>query len=1016
MKGKYRQWPLAAAFLAAMLLWPQHDCEAVAVSPRVVQAARGMPNEAGVLRRVAQYDAAKSLGVDHIYRQFALDYSRYPRGGIAHRNLLVVLCDFDADAYGPGLHHDAASTPAYYDSLLFSDDPDDGLTSLREYYRDNSHGRLLISGSVTPDWLTMPHSYAYYTNGLSGLDFNSYPRCAQKLAEDAMTAAYAAFGNDLHSFDNDGPDGIPGSADDDGYIDAVCVIHAGQGAEILTGTASDNALWSHETGITLYSECPAESSSPGCLPGMLLGGVRGFLYIMTPEYNDHPADESCGTYFHEFGHTLGLAELYDPNAAGLGFYSLMGVGNYLPLSTCNPVTDPNCPALGSHPGNLDAWSRQFIGFDAPVVPTQPGDVTLAPITRGGSVLKLWKNGQPGTEYFLVENRLQEGSDQYLPGQGVLVYHVDDTRTDDLGGPSAYRVRVVAADGRDDLESSTGDYGDAADFFPGTGVVRSLTEATIPSSRDYAGFDTGIRMTNIHGVTDGQADGTFHLALSTTPALQLIAFHVADGQNNLPDANEQDTLFVSVQNVGLASGPVGYTLTTTDPYVTVDAGASTSSAVASGAGVDLSTPFVVSVGSPPDLPHVVAFTLTWNDGSASGSTEFSLSIGMRVGLLEDFESGAPGWTHGPVAPSAADEWHLSASRAYDGNSSMKLGSSNALGVGTNDAQTYASMQDAVLVSPMFQLVPGAHLTFYSWIDAETNGGTGAWDGARVEISMNGGPWRALPVEGGYGYMIETGPEAALRGEDAFSGSPQTWRRVVADLSSYQGAARIRFRFSSDGANEPTDAFGGLMRYYEGWYVDGVAVSETPTAVSLVTESAVVEPGRVRLTWRAPGDDIVSTSLFRRTTESAWSLLGHPQPDRSHTIAYVDDTVSPGTRYSYRLLVRDILGDESSVETWVTVPESRGAPAVLGLEPARPNPFGARGELSYGLPHPGRVRLVVYDLQGRRVATVVDRDEPAGWRLAAWDGHDAFGRPVASGTYFVRLEAAGAVEVRKLVIAR
>ncbi len=84
--------------------------------------------------------------------------------------------------------------------------------------------------------------------------------------------------------------------------------------------------------------------------------------------------------------------------------------------------------------------------------------------------------------------------------------------------------------------------------------------------------------------------------------------------------------------------------------------------------------------------------------------------------------------------------------------------------------------------------------------------------------------------------------------------------------------------------------------------------------------------------------------------------------------------------------------------------------------RPNPIGGRGELVYGLPRAGRVRLVVYDLQGRRVATVVDRVEAAGWHSATWDGRDAWGRTVASGTYFARLEAARAVETRKIVVAR
>jgi hypothetical protein len=76
-----------------------------------------------------------------------------------------------------------------------------------------------------------------------------------------------------------------------------------------------------------------------------------------------------------------------------------------------------------------------------------------------------------------------------------------------------------------------------------------------------------------------------------------------------------------------------------------------------------------------------------------------------------------------------------------------------------------------------------------------------------------------------------------GSSVFSGSPNRWRHVVADLSAYSGPVRLRFRFASDGANEPTDRFGSLARYYEGWYVDDVAIQArvdpgpTPIRVSL-----------------------------------------------------------------------------------------------------------------------------------------------------------------------------------------
>jgi len=191
----------------------------------------------------------------------------------------------------------------------------------------------------------------------------------------------------------------------------------------------------------------------------------------------------------------------------------------------------------------------------------------------------------------------------------------------------------------------------------------------------------------------------------------------------------------------------------------------------------------------------------------------------------------------------------------------------------------------------------------------------------------------------------------------------------------------------------------------------------TAITLVALSAVAEAGRVRIDWYAPGDEIALASVFRRNLESDWVLLGHPQANLNRNIFLEDTAVSPGGHYGYRLVVRDVLGMETtSSESWLTVPEGNAVPSALRLLAIAPNPFGVTGQLRYGLPRDGQVRLAVYDIQGRSVATVIDRVEAAGWRSAVWDGRDRAGRLVAPGTYFVRLEAAGEVQLQKVVLLR
>jgi hypothetical protein len=93
-----------------------------------------------------------------------------------------------------------------------------------------------------------------------------------------------------------------------------------------------------------------------------------------------------------------------------------------------------------------------------------------------------------------------------------------------------------------------------------------------------------------------------------------------------------------------------------------------------------------------------------------------------------------------------------------------------------------------------------------------------------------------------------------------------------------------------------------------------------------------------------------------------------------------------------------------------------PVALRLDPASPNPFNPRTVLRYELPHAGAVHLAVVDLRGRHVRTLVSGYQAAGRHRIGWDGLDDAGRPVASGTYVVRLDDGRERQARKLTLAR
>ena len=92
------------------------------------------------------------------------------------------------------------------------------------------------------------------------------------------------------------------------------------------------------------------------------------------------------------------------------------------------------------------------------------------------------------------------------------------------------------------------------------------------------------------------------------------------------------------------------------------------------------------------------------------------------------------------------------------------------------------------------------------------------------------------------------------------------------------------------------------------------------------------------------------------------------------------------------------------------------SALSLGPPRPNPFGAETELSFSLPSRSHVEVSVYGVDGRLVRTLVSGVLGPGPSKVSWNGRDAEGRRVASGLYFVRIEAAGEERRGKLILLR
>jgi len=349
----------------------------------------------------------------------------------------VVLVEFSDHKFGVDTAH--------FNDLFFST----GVVptgSVKEFYGEVTNGLVDIQGAVVGP-LTMPHKLSWYANGNFGIGKPTGDPRAQILAQDAAKAADAVL--DFTPYDNDG----------DGYVDAFVVVHAGSGGE-ETGNSGD--IWSHK--YVLPKEYQADN-------------VKIFAYLTIPE------DAKLGVSAHELGHLLfGFPDLYDTDysSEGVGDWCLMGAGSW--------------NNGGDTPAHPSAWCKAQQGWADVVNVDADRRLDVQAVEDSKTMYRAWTQGQQGQEYFLIENRQLTGFDAALPAPGLLLWHVDDSKTDNTD-ENHYWVGLVQADGSKDLEHGT-NRGDAGDCYPGSSTVRTVDATTNPSTQTYAGQDSQVRLRNI----------------------------------------------------------------------------------------------------------------------------------------------------------------------------------------------------------------------------------------------------------------------------------------------------------------------------------------------------------------------------------------------------------------------------------------------------------------------------------------------------------------------------------------
>lgn len=456
-------------------------------------------------------------------------------------------------------------TQDHFNSMLFSTEEyqhpgseNDFTGSMRDYYLEISGGVFETVGVITR-WYRAPQPLSYYCNhdGEEDTDddygFGEYPHNVQKLVEDVLELADEDV--DFSEYDNE----------DIGVLDGLFIVHAGPGAEAQE--RNPNYIWSHKWQIAMQER----------------DGVLIFTYSMEPQ------DGTIGVFCHEYGHVLGIPDLYDTDysSQGIGDWGLMSGGSW-----GHRAGDPP----GSSPVHMCAWSKLRLEWVELInITERTEDVEIAPVEDGNPVYRLWTEGDlESDEYFLLENRRRIGFDASLTTrqirgelpapEGLLITHIDDDigrnndelhRLVDIEEASPIYINDRPLENLDGNLEDRGEYnlynphrGDDGDLWPGFSEHNEdstewtgdrdhdrFGSFTIPSSCNYNDRPSLVEVYDIRSDGDNVVC-SFSVDAGNEPFPCLSEYRISDAEggndNGILEPGETFELWITVENVGRAT--------------------------------------------------------------------------------------------------------------------------------------------------------------------------------------------------------------------------------------------------------------------------------------------------------------------------------------------------------------------------------------------------------------------------------------------------------------------------------
>ena len=313
--------------------------------------------------------------------------------------------------------------------------------SARDFYLNSSNGRFQPQFDVIGP-VTLPEKYSYYgANQGSSVD---NPARLEQFVREACTLADPLV--DFSQYDHN----------QDGYIDNIYFFYAGKGE---ADSGDGNAIWPHSA---YYSDMAKDAGLSET--SLKLDGIEVGNYTCSNEINGTlitPQPAGIGTFVHEFGHVLGLADHYDVNYGMTTF----APGSFDTMAQASYNNNGNTPAAFS------AYERACLGWlDLTVLKNGVDSLNVLPdLNDSNKAYVVPVGGTNDEEYFIMENRQKKGWDAFIPGHGMLLWHIDyDAKAwekNELNITGTHqRVDIVEADNK--LSDNTR----AGDPFPGTSNV------------------------------------------------------------------------------------------------------------------------------------------------------------------------------------------------------------------------------------------------------------------------------------------------------------------------------------------------------------------------------------------------------------------------------------------------------------------------------------------------------------------------------------------------------------------